>query len=422
MGDMPLYRKIFMILAQEDTGFGTGKEPSGHIKIEARDGKGEMSLSVQNLKEIKGEYRVYIIKCGFDKAVPVLAGVIKPQNEKSQLKWQFNPQNVGNTGLSVDDFNVAAIITDGASNEGIVCPLAAYREEKIPWREKFKNALSPVNKDSKSDEGDYKKTEAIKEKVPEKIQDKTPEPQKSEPSTLNSKSGITESKQDEISMDEPVRPVETVQNEGLSSDNIQIENKIENNKTDIIEEQDYVDVQCFHEESELGPTDEKIRNEGSNDYPDEKNLELNFHLYSRMKDMTFEDIECDVSRFKGELDKYFEVYSPFRRKRMDYRWWKLQSPSLLNSILYISRIRTPFIFNPRVLIAHSKYRHLLVGIYEDKQRKKEYIVFGVPATYRVDDKPFSVFCRWAQAEGIRPRHGAFGYWLLYIDPRTGRLV
>jgi hypothetical protein len=30
--------------------------------------------------------------------------------------------------------------------------------------------------------------------------------------------------------------------------------------------------------------------------------------------------------------------------------------------------------------------------------------------------------KWAQAQGTRLRYGAFGYWLIYIDPDNGRIL
>jgi hypothetical protein len=90
--------------------------------------------------------------------------------------------------------------------------------------------------------------------------------------------------------------------------------------------------------------------------------------------------------------------------------------------MYQCNIKTPLLFNPAVMMAHFKYRHLIVGIYSDQIRKREFVVCGVPGIHRVDDKPFGDLCRWVQVEGSRPRYGAFGYWLVYIDGKSGKLL
>ena len=74
------------------------------------------------------------------------------------------------------------------------------------------------------------------------------------------------------------------------------------------------------------------------------------------------------------------------------------------------------------MMAHFKYRHMIVGLYEDQKKNLQYVVCGIPGLYWVDEKPFGEMCRWAQVEGDKPRYGAFGYWLIYINPTTGRIL
>jgi hypothetical protein len=122
------------------------------------------------------------------------------------------------------------------------------------------------------------------------------------------------------------------------------------------------------------------------------------------------------------FDEYFEKSDPFNSKRRDYRWWEVSTPAYLSNILYQFGIKTPELFNPNVMMAHFKYRHLIVGIYADRIRHREYIVFGIPGVHNVDAKPLSGVCRWVQLRGSRPRDGAFGYWLIYYEPNVGEFL
>ena len=74
------------------------------------------------------------------------------------------------------------------------------------------------------------------------------------------------------------------------------------------------------------------------------------------------------------------------------------------------------------MMAHYRYRHLIIGIFHHKDTQKEYVVCGVPGMNMVDRKPFGDAGRWVQVEGNRPRYGAFGYWIIYIDPEDGRIL
>ncbi len=130
----------------------------------------------------------------------------------------------------------------------------------------------------------------------------------------------------------------------------------------------------------------------------------------------------DLEALSRDFDKYFVKDNPFGNRKGNYRWWKVHSPVHLNNILHRHNIRTSFLYNPLVMTAHFKYRHLIIGIYSDRAKQKEYIVGGVPGVYGTDERPFAGIGRWVQPEGHDSKYGAFGYWLIYIDPRSGKVV
>ena len=129
----------------------------------------------------------------------------------------------------------------------------------------------------------------------------------------------------------------------------------------------------------------------------------------------------DMSRLKAILDLNFEANDPFHSKRSDYMWWKITNPVNLNNILYQNNIRSPLMFNPAVMLAHYKYHHLIVGVFTRRDGQK-YVVCGVPGMHMVDRKPFGELSKWVQADGGRSRYGAFGYWLVYINPEDGKIL
>lgn len=130
----------------------------------------------------------------------------------------------------------------------------------------------------------------------------------------------------------------------------------------------------------------------------------------------------NVTLLKDEFDRYFELSDPFHSRRSDYLWWRVTNPVNLNNLLYQCDIRSPLLFNPVVMMAHYKYGHLIIGIFQHKETQKQYVVCGVPSMNMVDGKPFGEMSRWVQAEGSRPRYGAFGYWLVYINPDDGKIL
>ncbi len=131
--------------------------------------------------------------------------------------------------------------------------------------------------------------------------------------------------------------------------------------------------------------------------------------------------EGNLNGLEEELDKSFDICDPFHSRRSDYIWWRVTNPVNLNNIFYQNNIRSPLMFNPAVMMAHYKYKHLIIGVFTHKTGQR-YIICGVPGMYMVDSKPFGEMSKWVQAEGNRQRYGAFGYWLLYINPKDGRII
>jgi hypothetical protein len=131
--------------------------------------------------------------------------------------------------------------------------------------------------------------------------------------------------------------------------------------------------------------------------------------------------EGDLIVLEEELDRSFDLCDPFHSRRSDYKWWRAENPVNLNNMFYLSSIRSPLMFNQAVMTAHYKYKHLIIGIFTHKTGQR-YIICGVPGMYMVDPNPFGEMGKWVQAEGNRQRYGAFGYWLLYIDPKDGSVI
>lgn len=154
-----------------------------------------------------------------------------------------------------------------------------------------------------------------------------------------------------------------------------------------------------------------------------ESVEKNFNDISSIgMDKTKNRTELNLAQLKDELDKSFESYNPFKIKSKNFIWWKINSPGYLNNILFRNNVRTYLLFNPKVMLAHYKYRYIIFGIRLDRRSGKEYFVCGVPGVYRIDENPFGSVGSWAQTEGFKPKYGAFGYWTIMIDPKTGKLI
>lgn len=483
MNDRLKFFRTFLIFKQEDKGYGSGKEPSGYIKIEVRGGKGKLIAAVQNLKEDKSRfsYKLYILKHTEEKVIPVKVGTIPLKNGKGEIKWEFDPTDVDRTGSSIDEFTAAAVLVEFSDrkNTVVICPLVAYKDKKVNWRRKLKAALFdekekepekrelekkvPEEKESiKTQDAISKYTGGLESKYEpsekKSEEDKTKEnleearesfleegfkvekqeyTQKDEKEDQDKKSKKEQEKQEEsIETSEKserlMEKTESVDEDKLHK--LDEERDSEANRNSVAEKAEAGDEKKAEEKEETTQKEAEPEKDGkcmfkNNQYCGIDTSKAGFnpcencYMINKSKEMPkTERVEGDIEKLKISLDKNFERYDPFRTRRRDYSWWKLNSPVQLNNVLYQCNIKTPLLFNPSVMMAHFKYRHLIVGIYTDRMRRREYIVCGIPGVYRVDERPFGDMCRWVQLEGSRPRYGAFGYWLVYIDPKSGKIL
>jgi len=480
MGSGNRFQRQYMIFTNEDTGYEAARKPSGYVSIEVREGKGKLVSTVQNLRQGNGkyEYVLYLIRNINERTVPVRVGEFKSGANKTYLEWSFNPGNVGYSGYGIDEFDVAAVVVEfaGGRKVPVVCPLAAYKNGKQEWRKGFNVAVSeesrakqfkPAHEEDAEFgqykpeyESDVKTGEYMTECESDTFEGYKPEYEGATGTGLYKPMSEYESAQD------------AVQGNKYESEAEDDQHKQEEYKSGMEtglnkpEYEGYKETKKFgHEyEGDAEPGQQKpgyesdLSREGQRaDSGDEAALQedydsgfgninidciyLNGNMCGAFVNKNASGAtqcqECEirknqnrvlpstdrrVQRLRDELSRYFQKCDPFRSRRSDYTWWNVNNPVYLNNILYASGIRSPLLFNPAVMLAHYKYRHLIIGIFQHKETGKQYVVCGVPGMYMVDQKPFGELSTWAQAEGNRIRYGAFGYWLVYIDPENGRIL
>lgn len=484
MENKTTFQRNFFIFNVEDTGYDTGQKLSGHVRMEIREGRGKLWMAVQNLNTMEGRlcYKLYMIRVSKGMAVAVCPGVLSVKHNRAELEWEFDPQNVHKSGIKINDFELFAVLAEYADKNNIrlICPLAAYRDKKVEWRNTIEGLI--YRQKSISEKAFEKEVVSM---YPGKMESKYIPPEtKPEFNSFNvfpyqniqhpAIESTQQYKEESFEKDSeynklepapedvPNREEEAYQeNEDTNRGNEEVfpqnesvyhhtEEAYPKNEVAYTENKDAFPMD--HEESfgndEISSRYEKIPVQApyiaspvNSSRPDSKCLYMNGNMCGMYlspagvnpcntcsihaqasKASEIEEKRGDLVKLKGQLERNFEPGDPFHSKRSDYKWWKVSNPVNLNNILYQCNIRSPLLFNPMVMMAHFKYRHLIIGIYTDKVRKREYVVCGVPGMNMVDKRPFGELCKWIQAEGNRPRYGAFGYWIVYIDPGTGKIL
>ena len=72
-----------------------------------------------------------------------------------------------------------------------------------------------------------------------------------------------------------------------------------------------------------------------------------------------------------------------------------------------------------------KYQHYIFGIVENQPDEATYYIYGIPGRYILSEQPYegmTGFVYWHPLENKIPQRGDYGYWLLYVDAKTGNIA
>lgn len=125
--------------------------------------------------------------------------------------------------------------------------------------------------------------------------------------------------------------------------------------------------------------------------------------------------------------RFFPYAEPFKYNLKGYNWWlvDLDSANEYKAFLpYFAHVvggnNKKYYDSPITTCAQlmNKYQHYLFGLYNEGEEVK-YFLYGIPGTFTIDEHPYrgaNGFNTWY--EGVK----APGYWIIYIDPMTGKAV
>jgi len=140
-----------------------------------------------------------------------------------------------------------------------------------------------------------------------------------------------------------------------------------------------------------------------------------------------------VYKYVQDMLKYSEEIQPFEKNLDNCRWWKMDythQNKYRGFLPFFGYVLNIYYYNPYVFYMNNcdnlieRYGHYIFGIcYEDDRPK--YYIYGVPGRYLYKEQPFrgmTGFVYWKPIEDKEPCRGDYGYWLLFIDARTGNVA
>lgn len=420
------YTRKFIIF-KRDYGNMTALKPKGHGKLELKGNHLNFSVDIQGA-EAGNFYSIEFIKSREAKSI----GKIYTKDDKSgKAELDINYKELERMGFSLEKID-GVILTRGKE---VLLGESLNRDHNI---------LKKYIKDLETKEIQYEDKPLTQGCEPEKEieqEESLPEEQiepKDEPQVEEVKSQ-EESKIEEPTIElekEDIETIETIEEipiEYIEDIEVTLEEKeqIERKgntlesamKVELEENSNTVDLEEMFYEEKYEKIMEEIFNIPELGY--ENNVVLD----------ESKDNLCDkeTTQAKGITDyvlnilNFFPYSEPFTVNLKGYNWWKIdtEGPELDKSFLpYFSYViggnnkshRFEERVNPKELL--EKYGHYIFGLYNESDKVKFYI-YGIPGSFSLDEHPKggnTGFNTWFEGKEVP------GYWLLYIEPETGRIL
>lgn len=367
------FARKFIILKKEFSNM-RGLNPKGHGKLELRGNRLNFSLNIEN-GEKNSFYNVIFVR---DNESFDLGKIFTDDNYIGRANFSFNYKELEEMGFPIERINGILVTRD--SN----VLLGGY-----------------FNKNDKSIE-DYM----------EKL--KTQEPEIEEIISQETEELIEEKNIEEKIIEEKI--IEEV-----------LDDKPEPIPHTINTEEEYTEVMStiFHQDQEEETEEVYIPPAGEiNNYDD---FEGTKGYYENLEESRKINQKNQTTNYVLNILSFFPYIEPFRINLQGYNWWKIdiedpqEDKGFLPYFSYITGGNHKYPIIQNTVTANDlmkRYGHYLFGLYNVKNEVKFY-VYAVPGRFTIEDHPqrgATGFNTWFEGRDND------GYWLLYIDPISGRII
>ena len=423
------YMKKFIILKKDFSNM-VGLSPKGHGKLEVKGLKGSVAISIENAPD-NDYYNVLLISRNSEYD---LGRIYTDDDGRGREDLGFNIQDLESKGFSIDKINGVLI------KKGSNVLVGGYIDKNDGSLERFIKQL-PIHieevEETKIVEIEF--LEPVAELLPEQIAIE------SEP--------IYEATATEYAIEEPFIEGQKIEETMVETMEDTMEDTIKEEPALIAEEDTLIpEVLSVDDEFKYESTDEIIINQvleplAGEDFDPvfEPILELTqepepvaqplLSKQYKVEEVEVLEIDAEQSRRINQRNqttgyvlnilRFFPYIEPFRIRLEGYNWWKIdfqeEARGFLPYFSYLvggdqkSRRSDNFVTTKDLM---AVYNHYLFGLYTVGEEVK-YYVYAVPGGFYKDEHPHggsTGFNTWFAGQDIG------GYWLLYIDPLTGKVI
>ncbi|MEY8414719.1 hypothetical protein AAK964_00340 [Tissierella praeacuta] len=393
------YTRKFIILKKE---FSTmaGRNPKGHCKLEIRGLKGIVTVNIENA-EVDNFYNVLFISD--DKANPVweLGKIFTDDLGRGKGEYSFIQRELENKNFPID--RISGILI---TRENQVC-LGGYLTKEDGSIERYIKSM-PLNLEMES------KSEPESDPIPEILE--LDEVEVTEIPEMEKLEEVQEFVEAEEILEE-ILEIDEVEQQ------VDIEPMLQEQETEVKKYEEEMPEEIIELNNEE-IIEEKENNEVELEVLDEDSMEPDYKTLDYIKKLNQKN---QTTNYVLSILRFFPYIEPFTHNIKGYNWWLVELDkeneyrAFLPYFSYIVGGNNKEYYNSDMATCNqlmSKYGHYLFGLYNEGEAVK-YFVYGIPGSFTINEHPYrgtNGFNTWYQGKNIE------GYWILYIDPMTGRPV
>jgi len=447
------YTKKFIILKKDYLNI-KGINPKGHAKIEIRGLKGKLELNIENA-EVDEVYFVLLVQ----KNTEYQLGKLYTDNQgKGREIISFNLQDIESKGITSNRASYLILLRD---NNVLMHGLMKNDDGSLMvYIKDIDNRKIVKDQDLKPEQKDEDYVEEVQEIVEvEEVQeeivleddiDDTIEEEyikSDEEELVNKIETETEIETEEIEIpsydilvvdDTEEFDIQKMENKVEFESVVEVESEQDSEiipTDDFTEEIEYYEVpleteEVFEEELKevefIKLDDEEIVEEDDQIViPLDTPIVIKYEKNSQ--DMEKERItnqRNQTTNYILNILRFFPFVEPFKNPLKGYSWWKIDFQGetrgflpYFNYIVGESKYSSTDNYTSASTLMNL-YGHYIFGIYNIDD-ESQYYIYGIPGAFSKEDHPHGGTTGFnTYFEGIE----GFGYWLLYIDPSTGKVI
>lgn len=425
------FARKFIILKKEFSNM-RQVNPKGHGKLELRGSRLNFILNIDNAEK-NNFYNVLFLRDGktFD-----LGKIFTDDNYIGKADFNLNHKELEEMGFSIDRINGILITRDknvllggyfGKNDKSIEKYMEKLKTKKIEVEE---YAKEPVPEEIKNDTVKDEVVEEVEDQIVEELEERQENQQTQEiiEEKIIEEKAIEE-RQEIIEIEErqeavEVEDVEEIIIEEEIRDEAYLEEPIAYS-INTEEEYDEAMSTIFHQEGQEDTEEVYIPPVDSES--EDRDIDESRDYYSDIEREESLGQRTQTTNYILNILSFFPYTEPFRINLQGYNWWKIdiedpkEDKGFLPYFSYITAGNHKYPIIENTITANDlmrRYGHYLFGLYNVEDEVKFY-VYGIPGRFTQEDHPqkgTTGFNTWFEAENYD------GYWLLYIDPQSGRII